>query len=137
MIAIVCGCFFSIVCLAFPKQMYVVAESLNVRSGPTTDSAVAFKLNKNTQVEVLDTLKAWGAIQHPDYPGETFWISMDFLSDQPVAHSNNGTHTMDTDDLPMPQIILGIIVILVLLFTAPWFLIIGGLIIFVVGWLSG
>ena len=136
-LSIMFGIFFSIACLAFPKQMYVAAESLNVRSEPTTDSQVAFKLTRNAQVQVLDTLNAWGAIQHPDYPGETFWISMDFLSEQPVTDSKNEDSSPEEDGLSTLLAICGIIVWLIVVFSAPKFWLVVGFVAFLIGWLSG
>lgn len=131
------GVFFSVACIAFPKQMYVVAESLNVRSEPTTDSQVAFKLTRNAEVEVLDTLKTWGAIQHPDYPGETFWIAMDFLSEQPVTDSKNEDSSTEEDGLSTLLAIVGIIIWLVVFFSAPKFWLILGFFVYLIVWLSG
>ena len=71
---------------AFPQKVDV----LNAREDPFSDAPVAFKLNRGTEVTVLDSLEGWGAIKDPDSPGETFWVSLQYLSESPVAPDSGG-----------------------------------------------
>ena len=75
---------------AFPQILYVKVDVLNAREDPFSDAPVAFKLNRGKEVTVLDSLDGWGAIKDPDSPGETFWVSLQYLSESPVAPDSGG-----------------------------------------------
>lgn len=75
----------SAVASADVSDLYVTAEVLNVRDEPFPDSEVVYQLRLNERIQIIDELNGWGAIQNADRPGETFWVSLEFLSDQPVA----------------------------------------------------
>ena len=74
--------FFSITAFAFPEQMYVTASSLNVRSGPSAVYEIVFKLTQDEKIEVLGATanKDWAYFQNSDYPGQTLWVAMAYLS---------------------------------------------------------
>lgn len=76
---------------AFPKTLYVDPDLLNAREDPFPDAPVGFKLDRGTEVIVLDSLNGWGAIKDPDRPGETFWISLQYLSESPVGTGSQAT----------------------------------------------
>ncbi len=97
---------------AFPQTLYVKADVLNAREDPFSDAPVAFKLNKGTEVTVLDSLDGWGAIKDPDSPGETFWVSLQFLSESPVAPDSGGEDSGDGND--GGALVVGILFVLAL-----------------------
>ena len=97
---------------AFPKTLYVKADVLNAREDPFSDAPVAFKLNRGTEVTVLDSLDGWGAIKDPDSPGETFWVSLQFLSESPVAPDSGGEDSGDGND--GGALVVGILLVLAL-----------------------
>lgn len=70
--------------LAFPTTMYVTSEVLNVREAPFPDAPISSKLRRNNEILILDSLNGWGAFEDADKPGETFWVSLDHLSDRPA-----------------------------------------------------
>ena len=74
--------FFSITAFAFPEQMSVTASSLNVRSGPSADYEIVFKLTQDEKIEVLGATanKNWAYFQNSDYPDQTLWVAMAYLS---------------------------------------------------------
>lgn len=101
--------------LAFPSTMYVATEVLNVREAPFPDAPVSSKLNKNEQVIVLDSLDGWGAIEDPDRPGETFWVSLRYLSDSPVksyAPSSTGGSSSPNEDYEIWLFLVGLLFLL-------------------------
>ena len=95
--------FFSITAFAFPEQMSVTASSLNVRSGPSADYEIVFKLTQDEKIEVLGATanKDWAYFQNPDYPGQTLWVAMPYLSKvTPIVSStpvNKPLNTKNTE----------------------------------------
>lgn len=101
--------------LGFPSTMYVAAEVLNVRNAPFPDAPVSGKLNRNDEILILDSLDGWGAFEDPDKPGETFWVSLDYLADSPVktnsSRPNERSSSSDEGDIPW-LLLLGAVLLL-------------------------
>jgi len=98
----------------FPNTMYVTAEVLNVREAPFPDAPVATKLTQNSQIVVLDSLDGWGAIEDPDQPGVTFWVSLRYLSDSPVRTNSQSSRSgsSGSDDYSSWLVLAGLILLL-------------------------
>ena len=105
---------------AFPQTLYVKADVLNAREDPFPSAPVAFKLNRGTEVTVLDSLDGWGAIKDPDIPGETFWVSLQFLSESPIAPDSGGEDFEDGND--GEALVVGILLVLALVIGVVKFL---------------
>jgi len=95
---------------AFPKTLYVDTDVLNAREDPFPDAPVGFKLDRATEVVVLDSLNGWGAIKDPDRPGETFWISLQYLSESPVARGSQATESGSDGDFG--SAVVGILILI-------------------------
>lgn len=98
---------------AFPKTLYVDTDVLNAREDPFPDAPVGFKLDRATEVVVLDSLNGWGAIKDPDRPGETFWISLQYLSESPVARGSQATESGSDGDFG--SAVVGILILMVVI----------------------
>ena len=61
---------------------YVIATTLNVRSGAGTSYSVLGSLSKGTKVEVISTTNGWSKIS---YNGSTGYVSSQYLSDNTTS----------------------------------------------------
>ncbi|MBQ8227539.1 MAG: SH3 domain-containing protein [Clostridia bacterium] len=79
----------------------IIAESLNVRTGPGTEYLSLGKLSKESQVYVFGVNNGWGAIRFGDSLG---WISLNSSYCKQISNHNStekgiGFYTIDTDTL--------------------------------------
>ena len=68
------------------KQIAVLAERLNVRSGPGVRQAVVGQVVRGTRLVILGNAAGWWYVQLPD--GETGWVMAAFTT--PLAQPANG-----------------------------------------------
>lgn len=61
--------------------------ALNLRTGPSTSYAIILTIPKGSQVEVLDTSKAWPKVR---YSGKEGYASPSYLSNYPPATTSSG-----------------------------------------------
>ncbi len=59
--------------------LWTTAQSLNMRSAPTTSAALVTSLPFGTAVEVQETNGRWALVTAPD--GQQGWMSLNFLTD--------------------------------------------------------
>lgn len=62
---------------AFDAVLYVAADTLNLRDGPSTNSNVLAKLSRNLQVRAGARQNGWVQVSVPGHIG---WVSGDYLS---------------------------------------------------------
>ena len=97
--------------MAPAMERFVAIETLNVRSEPFADSEVIYQLQKNDRIEVLGELNGWGAIEDPDRPGVTLWISLEFLNEQPIPAQPEQTSVAVSDSEFIDYVKVGFVVI--------------------------
>ena len=97
--------------MAPAMERFVAIETLNVRSEPFADSEVIYQLQKNDRIEVLGELNGWGAIEDPDRPGVTLWISLEFLNEQPIPTQPEKTSVAVSDSEFIDYVKVGFVVI--------------------------
>ena len=90
-------------CRLMPTYMYVNSDSLNIRRGPSADTASVGQLTRNARIQILDTTGQWWRIRFENIEG---YINSSFLiNEQFSSASTTSTETsVETTSTPSPVV---------------------------------